>query len=81
MLLEGWYIEDDDYAYWIQCVQGEEEQRTQYLANKCFEFPSHPFLVLTSKGKEFEKDKDRWTEIKAMINSSTSLDEKQKNEL
>jgi hypothetical protein len=24
-LLEGLYIEDDDYANWIQCVEAEEE--------------------------------------------------------
>jgi hypothetical protein len=75
-LLEGWYIEDDDYAYWSQCVQAKEQQRTQYLANKCFEFPSHFFSILTSKGREYEKEKDRWIEIKVMINSSTSLDDK-----
>ncbi len=59
----------------------KKNKKTQYLANKCFESPFHLFLVLTSKEKEFKKHKDKWTKIKSMINSNTSLDEKQTNEL
>jgi hypothetical protein len=33
-LLEGLYTKDDVYAYWIQCVQAKEEQKTQDHANK-----------------------------------------------
>ncbi len=66
---------------WIQCVQVEEEQRIQDLANKCFEFPSQIFLVLPLGGRESRNEEDRWTEIKTKIHLNTSFDEKQTNEL
>ncbi len=75
-LLEGLYTKDDVYANWIQCVQAKEEQRTQDLANMCFESPFHIFLHLTLKGREFKNEEDRWTKMKVKVHLITSFDEK-----